>query len=82
MENWAENFSADQWATEFARAAGGAAGASAPRTRQEGYQFAADNPYLDDVDSFAKARTCLPLFAWPGLAALTCCRTFLGTCQQ
>lgn len=54
VESWTEQFGADQWATEFARAAGGAAGAAGPRTRQEGYQFAADNPYLQDADSFAK----------------------------
>ena len=54
VENWAEQFSGDQWASEFARAAGTAAGVGGPRTRQEGYQFAADNPYTDDADSFAK----------------------------
>ena len=54
VENWAEQFRGDQWASEFARAAGTAAGVSGPRTRQEGYQFAADNPYTDDADSFAK----------------------------
>jgi hypothetical protein len=54
VESWAEQFSGDQWASEFARAAGTAAGWGGPRTRQEGYQFAADNPYMDDADSFAK----------------------------
>ncbi len=57
VENWAEHLGGDQWATEFARTAGGAAGAAGPRTRQEGYQFAADNPYMDDADSFAKVST-------------------------
>lgn len=54
VESWAEQFSGDQWASEFARAAGSAAGVGGPRTRQEGYQFAADNPYMDDAESFAK----------------------------
>lgn len=57
MESWAEQFGGDQWATEFARATGSAAGTAGPRTRQEGYQFAADNPYMDDTDSFAKVRS-------------------------
>lgn len=51
VESWADQFGGDQWASEFARTAGSAAG---PRTRQEGYQFAANNPYMDDADSFAK----------------------------
>lgn len=37
----------------------GVAGLAAPpRSRQEGYQFAADNPYAADPDSYAKVGRC------------------------
>ena len=29
-----------------------------PRTRQQGYVFAAENPFRDDLESFAKVRCC------------------------
>lgn len=56
--SWADQFDTGDWSSEFTEAAASAAQAGLPsnRTRQEGYQFAAENPYTDDADSFAKAK--------------------------
>ena len=58
--NWAEqyNATAEDWMNEYGQEGSGAEWtAHQPRTRQQGYMFAPDNPFLDDTDSFAKVRS-------------------------
>lgn len=61
--NWGEQFNAEAgaWIDEYGRETSGnlelfGAELQQPRTRQEGYVFAVDNPFMEDAASFGTVR--------------------------